>query len=164
MTEQSHTEDNVRIRVFDADEVQTPSDAVNADPKRDFSTHNTTRPSYHEAVVSELNGINTDIEVDAFALGDSTADTIQKGDILENELFRTSTVDTSVRGQTFRCSVFIDSTEAIGSFSEAALVAERVKGDIGINRFLIGSPGGLLSPKSAGETVTVDIEILQSDA
>jgi hypothetical protein len=113
-----------------------------------------------------LNGVNADIEVDALALGDSTADVSTLADtaILGNETFRTTTVDTSTSGQTFRVSVFIDSTEANDTFEELALVAERSQDDLGINRALIDDPGGLLSPKSQGETVTVDIEITQNDA
>jgi hypothetical protein len=148
--------------------VTTREDIGDADPKREYSTHNQTRDIYHEAVVSELNGVNADIEVDAFALGDSAVDTSTLADTsaLGNETFRTISIDTSTAGRTFRCSVFIDSTEANDSFEEAALVAERPQGDIGINRFLIDDidPGGLLKPKSAGETVSIDIEITQDDA
>jgi hypothetical protein len=167
MTEHACAEDNIRIRVFDASDVMSPEDVSDADPEREYSTHNVTRDVYHEAVVGELDGVNADIEIDAFALGDSDVATATLNDTapLGNETFRTISIDTSTSGQTFRCSVFIDSTEANDSFEEGALIAERPQGDIGINRFLIDDidPGGLLKPKSAGETVTIDIEISQTD-
>lgn len=167
MTEQACAEDNIRIRVFDASDVATPEDADDADPKCEYATHNVTRDVYHRAVIGELSGENADIEVDAFALGDSAVATSTLADTaaLGNETFRTISIDTDTAGRTFRCSVFIDSTEANGSFEEAALIAERPQGDIGINRFLIDDidPGGLLKPKSAGETVSIDIEITQDD-
>jgi hypothetical protein len=161
----SHAADNIRIRVYDADDAPTPDAVGGADPKREYATHNVTRSRYHEAVIGELNGVNADIEVDALALGDSTADTSTLTDstILGNETFRTTTIDTSTSGQTFRVSVFIDSTEANDTFEELALVAERPQGDLGVNRALIDDPGGLLSPKSQGETVTIDIEITQTN-
>jgi hypothetical protein len=61
--------------------------------------------------------------------------------------------------------VFIDSTEGNSqTFTEAALVSEQSNNDLPINRFELDDPGGLLSPKSADETVTIDIEIRQEDA
>jgi hypothetical protein len=161
----SHADDNIWVRVYDSDDAPTPESVRDAAPKREYTTHNVTRSRYHEAVIGELNGVNADIEVDALALGDSTADTSTLADtaILGNETFRTTTIDTDTSGQTFRVSIFIDSTEANDTFEELALVAERSQGDLGINRALIDDPGGLLSPKSAGETVTIDIEITQAD-
>jgi hypothetical protein len=165
MIEHAQSEGRIRIRVYDAGEVRSYEESNGVSPQRQYSTSNTTRSRYHEAIVDELNGVSADIEVDALALGDSTADTATLADsaVLGNETFRTTTVDKSTNGQTFRASVFIDSTEANDTFEELALVAERPQGDLGINRALIDDPGGLLSPKSAGETVTIDIEISQSD-
>jgi hypothetical protein len=165
MIEHAQSEGHIRIRVYDAGEVSSYDESVTVSPEREYSTKNTTRSRYHEAIVGELNGVNADIEVDALALGDSTAATTTLADsaILGNETFRTTSVDKSTSGQTFRASIFIDSTEANDTFEELALVAERPQGDLGINRALIDDPGGLLSPKSAGESVTIDIEISQSD-
>jgi hypothetical protein len=102
------------------------------------------------------------------ALGDATVSTsdLSSSAALGNELFRTSLTDSFTDAQTFSASVFLDSTEANGdNFEEAALVSEQSNGqDLPINRFLISDPGGLLSPKSPNETVTIDIEITQQDA
>jgi hypothetical protein len=149
---------NVRIRIHDA---------VTGNLKQEYCTHNTTRASYHEAVIGGLAGVVPDLEADVLALGDSTADTSTLSDSASvgNETFRTSVTDTSYDGQSFTASVFLDSTEGNGqTFEEAALVAEQSDGsDLPLNRFLIDDPGGLLSPKSENETVTIDIEITQED-
>jgi hypothetical protein len=129
-------------------------------------THNTTRDVYHEEVVRALNGVNPDLTVDALALGDSTLATadVPDNDPLGNETFRTTVTDTSVNGQTFTAATFLDSTEGnTQTFNEAALVCERASGDLPINRFKIDDSGGLLDPKSSGETVTIDIRITQQD-
>jgi hypothetical protein len=165
----TETVDNISIRVFDAADAPTPAAAAESTPKEQYQTHNTTRGTYHEAIVEALNGTTPDLTVDAFALGsNSTADTstIASGSALGNELFRTTPTDTFTDGQTFVASIFLDSTEANGnSYEEGALIAEQSNGsDIPINRFLLSDPGGLLDPKSPNETVTIDIEITQQDA
>jgi len=160
--------DNITISVYDAGDAPTAAAASAAEPKRTYETHNATRASYHEAIVAGLDGVQADLTVDALALGDSTQPTadVTAGDALGNELFRTTPTDTFTDGQTFTASIFLDSTEANGStYEEAALIAEQGDGsDLPINRFLIDDPGGLLSPKSENETVTIDIEITQEDA
>lgn len=159
MTE-NHTATNIRIAVFDSPDATEPTTV--------FRTHNTTRDLYHEAVVGELNGVAADLQIDALALGDSTVATTNLNDsqLLGNETFRTDTIDTDRSGQTFTASIFIDSTEGNGqTFEEGALTAVQPDGsDLPINRFLISDPGGLLSPKSQGESVTIDVEITQTDA
>jgi hypothetical protein len=167
MTEFPHTSDNIHIAVYDAQDAPTVAAARAADPKCECHIHNTTRDEYHEEVVTALAGTVPDLEVDALALGDSTADTanVAKGSPLGNETFRTTTTDTFTDGQTFTAATFIDSTEGNGqTFTEAALVSEQSNNDLPINRFLLDDPGGLLDPKTSGETVTVDIEIRQEDA
>jgi hypothetical protein len=167
MTESPYTSDNIRIAVYDAQDAPTAAAARAADPKYEYRTHNTTRDVYHEEVVGALNGTVPDLEVDALALGDSTADTanVAKGSPLGNETFRTTTTDTFTDGQSFTAATFLDSTEGNGqSFTEAGLVSEQSNNDLPINRFLIDDPSGLLSPKTSGETVTIDIEIRQEDA
>jgi hypothetical protein len=167
MTEHPQTTDNIRITVYDAQDAPTLAAAQAAESKREHQTHNTTRDVYHEEVVGALSGVGPDLTVDALALGDSslaTAD-VAASDPLGNETFRTTVTDTSVTGQTFAAATFIDSTEGNGQvFNEAALVSERPSGDLPINRFLIDDSGGLLDPKTQGETVTIDIEIRQEDA
>lgn len=157
--------DNVHVRVYDAAEASTLKEARAADPKREYHAHNTTRASYHEAVISLLNGGGDDIAADVLVLGDDDSDTAQiaDGNPLGNEIFRTSITDPRQDGQTFRTTTFIDSTEANGqSYFEAALVAETGSGDLGINRITLADP--LLDPKQEGETVTIDIDITQEDA
>jgi hypothetical protein len=164
---QAQTVDHIDIAVYDANEAPERDSAENAEPKATFSTQNTTRDAYHEEIVEALAGTTPDLEVDALALGDSTADTanISAGAPLGNETFRTTTTDTFASGQTFTAATFIDSTEANGlNFEEASLVIEQSNNDLPLQRFLISDPGGLLSPKSADETVTIDIEIRQEDA
>jgi hypothetical protein len=166
MTEHPHTTDNIRIAVYDEQDAPTLAAAQASAPKIEHQTHNTTRDVYHEAVVGGLNGVSPELTVDALALGDSTLATVDvpDSDPLGNETFRTTVTDTSVSGQTFTAATFIDSTEGNGQvFNEAALVSERPSGDLPINRFLIDDSGGLLDPKTQGETVTVDIEIRQED-
>ena len=156
--------DNVHVAVYDAETAPTLEAAREAAPKREHSTHNTTRVAYHEAIIDALGGASPDIEADVLALGDSEADTSLLGDTapLGNETFRTAVTDRSASGQTLSATTFIDSTEANGqSYAEAALVAETASGDLPINRFLISDP--LLDPKQQGETVTVTIEITQQD-
>jgi hypothetical protein len=167
MTEHPHTTDNIRIAVYDEQDAPTLDAAQTAHPKREHQTHNVTRDAYHEEVVNALNGVNPDLTIDALALGDSTLATadVPASDPLGNETFRTTVTDTSVTGQTFAAATFIDSTEGNGQvFNEAGLVSERPNGDLPVNRFLIDDSGGLLSPKTSGETVTIDIEIRQEDA
>jgi hypothetical protein len=168
MTEHPQTSDNILIRVYDADSAPTADIAgsPNIAVKQQYRTHNTTRTSYHETVIGALNGVTPDLTVDALALGDSTAATatLPKGKPLGNEVFRTPVTDTFVSEQTFSSSTFLDSTEANTSLEEAALIAEQPNGDIPVNRFKITDPGGLLSPKSNDETVTIDITITQEDA
>jgi hypothetical protein len=167
MTEQPHTTDNIRIAIYNAQDAPTFSNTHTADPKYEYQTHNVTRAVYHEAVVGGLNGVSPELTVDALALGDSTLATadVPDSDPLGNETFRTTVTDTSVTGQTFTAATFIDSTEGNTQvFNEAALVSEQASGDLPINRFLIDDSGGLLDPKTAGETVTIDIEIRQEDA
>jgi hypothetical protein len=167
MTDSAYAAGNIHVAVYDHQDVPTAAAARTATPKREFRTHNTTRDAYHEEVVSALNGATLDLTVSALALGDSTTATtnINKFSPLENELFRTEVVQTSVDEQTFIASAFIDSTEGVGQeFNEAALISEQLTGDIPINRFLISDPSGLLAPKGANETVTIDIEITQADA
>jgi hypothetical protein len=167
-TVESSAEDNVTISVYDAADVSTLEDTADAEPKAEVSTHNTTRSVYHEAVIDALaNSTSLDIKIDSLVLGDSTTDTANLSDsqVLGNELFRTSTVDLDANGQTLVARIFIDAAEANSlSLSEAALVSERPSSEIGINRFLLDDPGGLLDPKSRNETVTITIEITQSDA
>jgi hypothetical protein len=160
MTQETPTADaNIRIRVHDA-----TSGAL----LEEYRTHNVTRTAYHEAIIGGLAGNAADLEADALALGDSTAETSVLADsaALGNELLRTSTTDTLRDGQSFTAVVFLDSTEGNGdTYEEAALVAEQSDGsDLPLNRFLIDDPGGLLSPKSENETVTIEIEIAQEDA
>jgi len=166
--ETPQTTDNITIRVYDADDVSTAAEASTADPKRTYETHNATRAAYHEEVIAGLAGdVGPDIEVDALALGDSTAPTadLNAMELLGNEVFRAPVTDRAPSGQTLNVTLFIDATEANGlTFEEAALVAERGIGDLPINRFLIDDPGGLLNPKSRDETVTINIEITQQDA
>jgi hypothetical protein len=167
MTEHFHTTDNIRIAVYDKQDAPTLAAAQAAEPKREHQTHNTTRDVYHEEVVGALNGVSPELTVDALALGDSTLATadVPASDSLGNETFRTTVTDTSVTGQTFTAATFIDSTEGNGQvFNEAALVSEQVSGDLPINRFKIDDSGGLLDPKTQGETVTIDISIKQEDA
>ena len=157
--------DNVHVRVYDEADAPTLSAAREAEPKREYHAHNTTRASYHEAVISLLAGGAADLEADALVLGDDDSDTSQiaDGDPLGNETFRTSLTDPRQEGQTFRSTTFIDSTEANGqSYFEAALVAETGSGDLPINRITLADP--LLDPKEQGETVTIDIDITQEDA
>jgi hypothetical protein len=166
-TQQAQTVENIEIAVYDAADAPDPDAAADATPKETFRTQNTTRGAYHEAVVGALAGTTSDLEVDALALGDSNKDTanVAAGSPLGNETFRTTTTDTFASGQTFTAAVFIDSTEGNGqSFTEAGLVSEQSNDDLPINRFKLDDPGGLLSPKSADETVTIDIEIRQEDA
>lgn len=167
MTEHPHTSDNIRIKIYDAQDAPTHTAAQETAPTQEYETHNTTRTAYHKAVVGALNGGSQDLTVDALALGDSTLATadVPDSDPLGNETFRTTITDTSVSGQTFTAATFIDSTEGNSQvFDEAALVSERPSGDVPINRFLVNDPGGLLDPKTSGETVTIDIEIRQEDA
>jgi hypothetical protein len=167
MTEHPHTTDNIRIAVYDEQDAPTLAATQAADSKREHQTHNVTRDEYHEEVVGALNGVSPELTIDVLALGDSTADTanINTGTPLGNETFRTTVTDTSVDGQTFIAATFLDSTEGNSqTFNEAALVSERPSGDLPINRFLIDDSGGLLDPKTSGETVTIDIEIRQEDA
>lgn len=157
--------DNVHVRVYDADEAPTLSAAREAEARREYHGHNTTRASYHEAVISLLDGGTADLEADVLVLGDDDSDTAQipDGDPLGNETFRTTLTDTRQEGQTHRTTTFIDSTEANGqSYFEAALVAETGSGDVPINRITLADP--LLDPKQQGETVTIDIDITQEDA
>lgn len=169
MPEHSQTSDNILIEVYDA-AVAPTYEAVRGTspvPKRRYKTHNVTRASYHEAIIGALNGTVPDLTVDALALGNSTTDvsTIPDGQALGNETFRTGITDTFISGQTFSASIFIDSTEGNTlTFEEAALVSEQPGGDLPINRFLISDASGLLSPKSAEETITIDIELTQQDA
>jgi len=162
------TEDNITIRVFDAADAPTAAAAATAEPKEEYRTHNATRTAYHSEVIAGLAGeAGPDIEVDVLALGDSTAATADLGDDqpLGNEVYRDAVTDRAASGQTLNVTLFIDATEANGlAFEEAALVAETPTGDLPINRFLIDDPGGLLSPKSRNETVTINIEIQQQDA
>jgi len=161
-------ETNVTIRVYDAGRAPTLEAARRATPLREWRRHNTTRAAYHEAVVSALAGTAPDLEVDALALGDAETDTSELATMaaVGNETFRTSVTDARPSGQTFRATIFLDSTEANGqTYREAALVAEQADGsDLPINHVIIDDPGGLLDPKSAGETVTIDIDISQQDA
>jgi hypothetical protein len=165
--EEPHTTDNIRIAVYDAADAPTPDAAAEATPRQIIETHNTTRDRYHEEVVGALAGNTPDLTVDSLALGDSTADTanIPAGDPLGNETFRTGVTDVFTNAQTVTIATFIDSTQGVGqNFEEAAVVAEQSNDDLGINRFLISDPGGLLSPKTNNETVTIDITITQEDA
>ena len=157
--------DNVHVAVYDAETAPTLEAAREAAPKREHSTHNTTRSAYHEAIIDALGGTTPELTADVLALGDSDAETslLDAAAPLGNETFRTSITDSVVDGQAFTATIFIDSTEANGqSYAEAALVAETASGDLPINRFLISDP--LLDPKQQGETVTVTIEITQQDA
>jgi hypothetical protein len=167
MKESPHTTDNIRVAVYDAEEAPTAGAAQTTAPKREYSTHNTTRDAYHKQVVNALNGATPDLTVDALALGNATTATtnLAESAVLDNEVFRTNVVSISANGQTFIASAFLDSTEGVGQeFNEAALVSERAVGDIPINRFLISDPSGILSPKGPNETVTIDIRITQEDA
>lgn len=152
-------DDNIRIRVHDAETGKL---------KREYRTHNVTRTAYHEAIIAGLGGTSPDLSADALALGDSSVGTSTLADdaALGNETLRVSTTDTVRDGQQFTATVFLDSTQGNGNtFEEAALVAEQSNGsDLPINRFLIDDPGGLLSPKSENETVTIEITITQEDA
>jgi hypothetical protein len=164
--EEPHTTDNIRIAVFDAADAPTPAAAAEATPKQVVNTHNTTRDRYHEEVVDALAGNTPDLTIDSLALGDSTADTVNipTGDPLGNETLRVSVTDVFTNAQTVTVATFLDSTQGIGlNFEEAALVAEQSTNDLPINRFLISDPGGLLSPKTNNETVTIDITITQED-
>jgi hypothetical protein len=165
---ETESEDNIFISVFDAEDVSSLEDASDADPKAELTTHNATRSVYHEAIIDALaNSTNLDIQIDSFALGDSTTGTANLSDtqVLGNELFRTSTVDLDANGQTLNARIFIDAAEANGlNLNEAALISERQTDEIGINRFILDDPGGLLDPKSRNETITVTVEITQSDA
>ena len=164
MEDTHQTHDNIRIRVFNAEDAVTPTAAEDAEPVREYHTHNATRTRYHEAVIDGLNGDSIDIGVDVLALGDSDVDLseVPEDEPLDNETFRTSVTDSFTDGQTFSASIFLDSTQANGeTFKEAALVAETDGGDLPINRFTIDTP--LLDPKSENETVTIDIDITQED-
>jgi hypothetical protein len=165
---ETEAEDNISISVYNAEDVASLEDASDADPKAEMTTHNTTRSVYHQEIIDALaNSTDLDIKIDSFALGDSTTDTASLGDtqVLGNELFRTSTVDLDANGQTLDARVFIDAVEANGvNLNEAALISERQSNEVGINRFLLDDPGGLLDPKSRNETVTVTINLTQSDA
>ena len=167
MTHENPTaSDNIHIRVFDAADAPDAEAAAEADPIGEYHTHNATRRQYHESIIDALGGASVDLEVDSLALGDDDRDTgeIAAGDVLGNETFRTDVTDPITSGQTFRASTFLDSTEGNDqTFREAALVAETASGDVGINRVVIDDPGGLLDPKSASETVTIDIDIKQED-
>jgi hypothetical protein len=80
-------------------------------------------------------------------------------------LFRSTTVDTDANGQTLSAQSFIGAAEGNGnSFDEFALVAERPSGPLPINRFILNDPGNLLDPKTRNETVTIDVELTQTDA
>jgi hypothetical protein len=165
--ETPQTTDNIRIAVYDAGDAPTPAAAAEATPEQVVETHNTTRDRYHEEVVGALAGNTPDLTVDALALGNSTADTanIPAGDPLGNETFRTVVTDVFTNAKTVTIATFIDSTQGIGQvFEEAAAVAEQSNNDLPINRFRISDPGGLLSPKTNNETVTIDITLTQEDA
>lgn len=159
------TADNVRVSIYDADEAPTPEAARDAEPIAELTEHNTTRPSYHQAVVGLLGGVSADLSVDALALGDDDSGSVAVGAVLGNETYRTSITDTVVDGQSFTATVFLDSTEANGSsYFEAALVAETSSGDVPINRVVFDDPEGRLAPKTAEATATIKIEITQQDA
>lgn len=169
MNDTPYTTDNIQIAVYDAAEAPTFQDTQGTDttPKATYKTHNRTRNLYHEEIINALNGVSPDLTVDVLVLGSSTTATVDLADsaVLGTETFRTSTTDTFTNGQTFTASTFLDSTEGNGStFEEAALVSEQSGGDLPINRFLIDDPGGLLSPKTNSETVTIDITLTQEDA
>lgn len=166
MHETPHTDDNIRIRVYDAAEAPSPAAAEDAEPLREYRLHNTTRAAYHEAVVGNLAGSSSDLTVDKLALGDSTSatGTLAKTAVLGNETFRTTVTDGFADGQDFVASTFISSSQGNGqTYEEAALVAETGSGDTPVNRFLIDDPGGLLAPKTSDETVTFDVTITQQD-
>lgn len=159
------TTDNVRVRIFDADEVPTLDAARDAEPVAELTEHNTTRAAYHEAIIAALGGTTADLEVDVLALGSDSSASVADGAVLGNETFRTSLTDSVVDGQSFTATVFLDSTEANGSsYFEAALVAETGSGDIPINRVVFDDPEGRLDPKTNDATATIEIEITQQDA
>ncbi|AFH22843.1 hypothetical protein OSG_eHP36_00080 [environmental Halophage eHP-36] len=158
--------DNIHIRVFDGD-LKSPSDTAQASLLNEYSTHNETRDRYHEIKIEALAGTTVDLGVDAVALGDGPAPvgSLPKSTILDNETFRIGTVDLDAVGQTLTVTALLDTTQGNGqTFNEAAVVAERPGGDLAINRFLLDDPGGLLDPKNQDETVTIQIEITESDA
>lgn len=166
MTEtENATTDNIRVQVFDSS-VSSLTEARASEPRREYATHNATRSQYHETKIAALNGTTVDTGIDAVALGDDATPVGNIGSsILGNETLRIGTVDLSVSGQTITASAFVDSTQGNGqTFEEAAVVAERPGGDLGINRFLLDDPGGLLDPKDQNETVTIDITITEQDA
>jgi hypothetical protein len=165
---ETEAEDNVTIRVFDAEAAPTMEAARDATPKKEVTLHNTTRDAYHEQVIEGLAGnVSIDVRIDAFALGDSTTGTANLGRTqpLGNELFRSSTVDLDANGQTLSAQSFVDASEANTlTLKEFALVAERPSGNLPINRFILNDPGNLLAPKSRNETVTISVQITQTDA
>jgi len=158
--------DNIRVRVFDG-ELNSVSATTQATLLNEYSTHNETRSRYHETKIEALTGTTVDLGVDAVALGDGLAPvgSLSKSTILDNETFRIGTVDLDPVGQTLTVTALLDTTQGNGqTFNEAAVVAERPGGDLGINRFLLDDPGGLLDPKNQDETVTIQIEITESNA
>lgn len=158
--------DNIQVRVFDGG-LNSVSDTTEATVLNEFSTHNETRIRYHETKIEALNGTTVDLGVDAVALGDGSAPvgSLSKSTILDNETFRIGTVDRDPVGQTLTVTALLDTTQGNGqTFNEAAVVAERPGGDLPINRFLLDDPGGLLDPKNQDETVTIQIEITESNA
>jgi hypothetical protein len=161
-------EDNVTIRVFDSEAAPTMEAARDATPQKEVTLHNTTRDAYHEQVIEGLAGdVSIDVRIDAFALGDSTTGTANLGpnQPLGNELFRSTTVDLDANGQTLSAQAFVGAAEGNGNnFDEFALIAERPSGDLPINRFILSDPGNLLAPKTRNETVTIDVELTQTDA
>jgi len=159
------TTDNVRVRIFDAAEAPTLDAARDAEPVAELTEHNTTRASYHEAIIAALGGTTADLEADVLALGSDSSASVADGSVLGNETFRTSLTDSVVDGQSFTATVFLDSTEANGSsYFEAALVAETSGGDVPINRVVFDDPEGRLDPKTNDATATIEIEITQQDA
>lgn len=159
------TTDNVRVRLYDADDAPTPAAAREADPLAELTEHNTTRPSYHKAIIGGLDGDTLDLEVDALALGNDDAASVSEGSILGNETLRVALTDTVRDGQSFTAIVFLDTSQGNDqSFFEGALVAETSSGDIPINRVVFDDPQGRLDPKRDDVTATIEIEITQQDA
>jgi len=137
------------------------------DPETEISSHNVTTDDYRAHLARLANpDVDEAPEVGShLAFGDDATAPATSDSSLKNEVYRTEVTDPNAGDdpQTFSTITLLSSDEAVGdSLLEAALVDDAT--GLHLNRVLLSDPENRLDPKTQDYAVTVQVDIIYSDA
>ena len=177
LNEESHSNDNIEVAMYDAETVQslpewdelTDTERLQLlqeeEPEDSFTVHNVTTDDYREhiAALADRNTTTSPSVVDFIAIGDSDSLESPTDSVLGNEHTRKRATDIEDIGGELQTITLFSTDEGVGEdFIEAGLF-DSSSGGMMFNRVLL-EDDSRLRPKTQDYAVTIKINIQYLDA